>query len=155
MKLVIEGLDEFKKGLGEATAQFDNTMKSALRESAELVQQEARRNIDENGTTFEGNLKQSVGIGTVTKSEANVVVGQAYGAAVEYGSRPHWPPIEPMEKWGRIKLGQPGLGFLIARKISRVGTKEKPYLRPALENNISNITSIISSAVEYLLGKAK
>jgi len=51
-----------------------------------------------------------------------------YAEPVEYGSRPHWPPLAPLELWVRRKLGVPAaqvksVAYLVARKISRVGTQ--------------------------------
>lgn len=50
-----------------------------------------------------------------------------YVDPVEFGSRPHWPPVEPIRFWVLRKLGVPvdevpGVAFLVSRKISRVGT---------------------------------
>jgi hypothetical protein len=52
----------------------------------------------------------------------------AYGLPVETGSRPHFPPVAPLELWVRRKLDVAAgkahqVAFLIARKISRHGTK--------------------------------
>lgn len=51
-----------------------------------------------------------------------------YGPPVEAGARPHWPPRGPIELWVRRKLQVAekevrGVAFLVARKISREGTK--------------------------------
>lgn len=51
----------------------------------------------------------------------------SYAWPVERGSRPHWPPIEPLVLWAKRKFSVTdkearSIGFLVARKISRVGT---------------------------------
>ena len=51
----------------------------------------------------------------------------SYVDPVEFGSRPHWPPVDPIRFWVLRKLGVPidevpSVAFLISRKISRLGT---------------------------------
>ena len=61
--------------------------------------------------------------GKATPTWGQVGTNKNYSTFVEYGTRAHWPPIAPLEEWAR-RHGMPkGTGFLIARKISRVGTK--------------------------------
>jgi hypothetical protein len=53
----------------------------------------------------------------------------SYAEPVELGTRPHFPPVEALEDWVRVKIGLTddkevrSRAFHIARKISRVGTK--------------------------------
>ena len=68
-----------------------------------------------------------------------------YWKYVEYDTRPHWPPINKILEWVRIKpvLPRPdangklptpeGLAFLISRKISEQGTKGTHDLEDTLE----------------------
>lgn len=72
--------------------------------------------------------------GTVTTARDLVegrvtVVGPAvaYAESVEFGSRPHWPPPEPIRYWVlRVKRPAieevPKIAFLVSRKIARIGT---------------------------------
>jgi hypothetical protein len=51
-----------------------------------------------------------------------------YGEAVEFGTKPHFPPVGPIQFWVEKKLGYPAaeaasVAFLIARAISQRGTK--------------------------------
>ena len=75
--------------------------------------------------------------------------GYFYGGAVRGGSRPHFPPPSALYDWVTIKLGIPmpaaaGVAFLIARKISRVGTKAQTYHKEVLKANMSNIQLIVN-----------
>lgn len=80
-----------------------------------------------------GELHQGVeGIITTARDivEGRVtVVGTAAGYVepVEFGSVPHWPPVEPIRLWVRRVKGTPPeevprVAFLVSRKISRIGT---------------------------------
>jgi HK97 gp10 family phage protein len=55
-----------------------------------------------------------------------------YAAAVEFGTRPHFPPTAALAGWSR-RHGLSGKQYLIARAISRAGTKKQPFLFPAYE----------------------
>lgn len=60
-----------------------------------------------------------------------------YAKAVEEGSRPHFPPAAALERWVQLKLGvpaedAPGVAFVIARAISKRGTKAHHMLRDAV-----------------------
>ena len=71
---------------------------------------------------------------------------------IEYGTRPHWPPIEPLAAWAVRVLQVPKaearqVGFLIARKIAAVGTEPQPFLRPAVDEAASKAPAIIKNAM--------
>lgn len=68
-----------------------------------------------------------------------------YWKYIEYGTKPHFPPIDAIRKWIKVKpiLPRPlangklptenQLAYLIGRKISKVGTKAKPFLQPTIK----------------------
>lgn len=71
------------------------------------------------------------------------IVGQigtnvSYAAAVEFGTKPHFPPISALAGWVmRHKMADTeaearSIAFLIARKHARQGTVAQPYLSPGL-----------------------
>ncbi|MBU1173740.1 MAG: hypothetical protein KKD44_29570, partial [Proteobacteria bacterium] len=45
-----------------------------------------------------------------------------YAPFIEFGTKPHFPPVEPIEAWAS-RHGMAGMGFVIARAISRRGTQ--------------------------------
>lgn len=61
------------------------------------------------------------------------------------------PPVHRLEHWARIKLGQDGLGFVIARKIARKGTKAQPYIRPAFEDGLNDVQHFLNEAVSNVV----
>lgn len=78
--------------------------------------------------------------------------GFAYGVAVRTGTKPHFPPIDALVPWVRAKLNVPAervrqVAFLIARKISRVGTKPNPYHVKAFESNVGRVKDAMKDAV--------
>lgn len=60
----------------------------------------------------------------------------SYAAPVETGSRPHFPPVGPLRLWVQRKLGvseaeSRSVAFLVARAISRRGTKAREMFKQA------------------------
>lgn len=77
------------------------------------------------------------GITSLVVMEGVVPVGickttSGYGAFVDLGTDPHFPPVEPLERWARRKGMREGAGFAIARKIAREGTPPQPFMRRGL-----------------------
>jgi len=71
-----------------------------------------------------------------------------YGEPVELGTRPHFPPIGPIEHWVRVKLRlpdeiAPSVAFLIARAISRRGTKGAKMFEHGFEENRLRVENIL------------
>lgn len=52
---------------------------------------------------------------------------------VEFGSRPHWPPIAPLKHWARIVLGDESAAYAVQHAIAQRGTPAQPFMRPAAE----------------------
>jgi len=70
-----------------------------------------------------------------------VVVDVPYAAYVEYGTRPHWPPVEPIRAWVSRHKSSFGIRdekdldrvtYLIRRKIGKLGTRARPFMRQAV-----------------------
>lgn len=78
---------------------------------------------------------------------------KAYAKAIEFGSKPHWPPPGPLARWMHLKGMNPGRPnpnggyssneYLVARKIARYGTKAQPFLTPALTRNKGRIRALL------------
>lgn len=53
-----------------------------------------------------------------------------YAPHVEFPTRPHWPPVAALGGWARRHGTNP---YAVAAGIARHGTREQPYMRPAVE----------------------
>lgn len=138
---LLRSLEAFQKKL-------EKEAKQGLMAAALKVQSQAKQNLTDDGTVHMGRLRSSIrvrkaGDGTYVDVYTNV----QYAAAVEFGSRPHFPPIAPLSDWSKKKLGT-DLGYVIARKISREGTPAKPYLFPALEAERPNFPEDVAAAAK-------
>lgn len=80
-----------------------------------------------------------------------------YAAYLNDGTKPHWPPVDKIREWIKVKpvLPRPGKGgklptpdqlaYLIGRKISKVGTKPTHII----ENTINDF-DLINKLVNHL-----
>lgn len=89
----------------------------------------------------------------VDKLRQEAVIGPnvEYGPYVEHGTRPHFPPVKALSEWAGKVLGDASLGFVIAKSISKKGTKKQPYMLPALEDNVDNIRDIFVREIDLVI----
>lgn len=105
-----------------------------LKVSGLVIEGDAKRRIDANGTTNLGRLKTSIGRKTMNGGLTQVVgSGLKYAPHVEFGTRPHFPPLAPIKAWAKRKLNNEKAAWPVAKKISEKGTKPQPFLFPAYE----------------------
>ena len=84
----------------------------------------------------------SVSIGSVTK----------YAPYVEFGTRPHFPPLAALQPWARrhgFPAGRPG-AYLVARAIAARGTRPQPFLVPALKESAGEIDRDLRQAADEI-----
>lgn len=81
--------------------------------------------------------------------DGSSVTAQApHAAVVEYGSRPHWPPIGPLKDWCRRHGMDEGVAYAIARKISKHGTRPRHYFQLGFERAIDQMAEDILLEVD-------
>lgn len=87
----------------------------------------------------------------------------AYAVPVELGSRPHFPPVQPLADWAQYRLGlspaeAKGVGFVIARKISKKGTPGAHMVTKAMAAADASIQAIFAARRERIaerIGEAR
>lgn len=72
-----------------------------------------------------------------------------HGEPVELGTKPHFPPVGPIRHWVETKLGYSGdeaksVAFLIARAISKRGTKGASMFTKGYEDNEAVVMAILN-----------
>lgn len=91
-------------------------------------------------------LKQSVGYKKVADG-ADIKVDAPHAPFVEYGTRPHWPPLEPLILWATRKLGlsekdAESAARAIQVKISKKGTPPKKFMAKAMRQITSKVLPV-------------
>jgi len=61
------------------------------------------------------------------------VSDKPYALAIEEGTEPYWPPIQPLIEWANRVGGDDSLGYYVQWKIAQEGIDEQPYLQPGAE----------------------
>jgi hypothetical protein len=111
------------------------------------VQAQAKRNITDAPAVDTGQLRASVKIESFSDGFARRVgTDLEHGKYVEYGTGPHFPPLEPIREWARRHGLPESAAYPIARAIAQRGTPAKPWLYPAFEQERSGFEKLIREA---------
>lgn len=144
----VRGTQQVIRNLGRIKKQIFDRIVTACQITQAHVVNDARAS----APVFLTTLRQSIVPGNIDVKadsvKAFVNANVYYAAAVEFGSRPHFPPVEALKDWAAEKLGDEDLAFVIARKISMVGTKPKPFLGPAIYKNQARFRKQLALAVK-------
>lgn len=109
------------------------------------------------GAGLRGSIEASpvaIGVGEISGA-----VGTSIGHAlpVELGTRPHFPPLQPLIDWVEYKLGIDeehggvGVALKIQRKIGAKGTAPQPFMGTAFESHADNVAAIFQATTDRLL----
>lgn len=83
-----------------------------------------------------------------------------HGMPVEMGTKPHFPPIGPLEFWVEKKLGiedekqARSVAYAIAWKIKRKGTEGKEMFKGGLDENEHRVMSILQDIGPEIVRRA-
>lgn len=184
--LIIEGLEK----LIEIIEQSDDLREEvyfpihdAMAQAGKLLEEQIKQNLTDNDSVVTGDLRGSVSSSEVqvTKEAIFVEVGAGrglpYARAVEYGTKPHTPPLsitepgQPLYKFVEIKrlaglysvktgrrLGgkkkqvdeNRQMARAIWAHIRKFGTKPHPYFMPTIEQTKERIVKLFEEAVEKI-----
>lgn len=83
-----------------------------------------------------------------------------YGAAVEYGTVPHFPPVAPLIRWVEKKFGthlsageQKSVAYAIARTIAKRGTAGHFMFQRAFEQGRERAETLLDQALDEALAQ--
>ena len=120
---------------------------SAIEKVAQEFINAYRQRVKDSGHYASGRLNDSLSAKVWADAESVTVTidGEAYAKYLNTGTRPHWPPVDAILEWIRVKPVLPRpmangklpterqLAFLIGRKISKYGTPATHILEDSLE----------------------
>lgn len=149
------------------------TLQAQLRKAPDVVRQELLAAMTEADGKLEeqvkeltprasGGLKSSI-IGEEKVREFGVegLIGSPlnYAMPVELGTRPHFPPVDALVDWVKLKFGissekeARGVAFLVARKISRAGTRGQNMFADSLRHLEPEIRMIFDAAQQRIAAR--
>lgn len=152
----------------------------AISDAVQQVEGAAKDNLLKNGSVAFGHLRASIGSEVqISRTAIEGVVGTnlgsgkvGYAQPVEFGTRPHWPPLQPLIEWVRVKqlagsysvktrrrLGSralqaqqdQALARAVQVKIARHGTQARPFFWPAIEAKRDEVFRLIERGVDEMV----
>lgn len=156
----IEGLDEVLRGFGKAKKAVRMAAFKGLQKAALDILVDAINNLRANGSIVTGLLRQSGKVQRV--AEVTLDAGffdtkndkSGYAYFVEYGRRAgRMPPPDELAQWAykKYKLHDRKLarqvGWAMAVKIAKEGTKPHPFFAPAIDKNKTRIIERIQNEI--------
>lgn len=142
----IDGRDRVKANARRFTQDLLVELANSVLETAIAVQVDAVMFIESMNppAVATGELRDSIQVQTSPKgSVARVVSTAAHAPHIEYGTRPHFPPLDAIRAWCRIKGIPETAAYPIALKIAKHGTPERPFMRPAWQVNMRTLDRTI------------
>lgn len=132
-----------------------------LMELANELLNQYKENIEKSGHSASGELVDTAKATVEYNGQCFTVYFnlQDYWKNLEYGTKPHFPPLDKLEEWIRVKRLVPRsyngkvpttrqLAYVIGRKISQVGTPATNLLTKTLEES-----QVIDKMVEIIQNK--
>ena len=130
--------------------------KEVLEQAPQIFSEEKTRALTETGMLLEREIKERTPVGAFgllrpsIAAEAfgdRVEIGTPleYAEPVEYGSKPHWAPLAPLEYWAEKKLGDASIGRKIWYSIAHKGTRPRLMFTRGLAMSASKVMRILES----------
>lgn len=131
----IEGLDELRRKLQGHRA--DQPVNRFLDRGAGYIEGTARKK----APIDTGRLHNSIGVETPGDRVRSIGTNLAYAKDVEFGTRPHYPPLTPLFGWAKRHGGMDP--FALQQSIGMWGTPAQPYMQPAVDESESKIAALV------------
>ncbi len=154
LSLSMPALDQIRAAFKQAPGVTINALLAAMTDATVLLQRESMELMP----TASGLTRASIAADSFTTPMGVLgIVGsnQPSAAFVELGTRPHMPPIAPIQRWVQDRLGLSGaegrrVAWLVARKIARKGTPAQRVFERTLAANQAQVISIFENVAARL-----
>lgn len=156
IEVKVTGQDKIKANLAYLRANFPDWLAEANRETADQIRDEAKNNVKQLDAFDTGALFNSIEVGESPQGMRVAVYSTAKHAPfIEFGTAPHFPPIDKIRAWCARKGIPESAAFPIARAISERGTPERPWLYPAyvvgMRGHVGRVRQYVLSALGRVL----
>jgi len=170
----VRGLKEAQREIEEKIkATHGSDMLMAMRTATLLVQRSAKTNAPVNTGRLRASIVPSV------MQHGDVIEGVVgsnveYAPYMEFGTKPHWPPLAPIMRWVHLKRlagtysiktrrrtggasRQRSQDYIVAKwiqkSIAKKGTKARKFLEKAFEQNLPRITQMFDITIRRIVEK--
>lgn len=128
----VSGDAGLKKNIQYLRDNFPQWLNAANEATAVEIRERAKSNLKQIDAYDTHELYDSVTYTTFPRLYSAVIYSPAKHAPfIEFGTAPHWPPLDKIRAWCGRKGIPESAAFPIARAISERGTPERPWLYPA------------------------
>ena len=143
IKVNVDDLNRFSVDIGELSNEIEEGVKKVVKNSAFNIESKAKKNINSNKSVKTGHLIRSVST-DVKGLEATIHTSNLkYAPMVEFGTKAHI--IRPKSKKALYWKG----ASRPVKQVSHPGSKAKPYLIPAFEDEKDNFINFLYIAKYY------
>lgn len=154
----LSGIDSLNSALKQVPAKSVHIVMTGMKKGAMNVLADAYDNLKRNSSVVTGLLRQSgktqeIDNSTLDVGFFNTKKSGGYAWYVEYGRRAgRMPPPDELIQWSRKKFGLTAkaaraMGFAMAMKIAKRGTRPHPFFTPALEKNRKALLDVIQNSL--------
>lgn len=159
IELDASAMREYARFLTQAPEIAHEEMAAGVEEALQLLEREVKENTPVGvHSLLRGSIAHRLrgeGVEIGAGAVGEVFSPLNYAAAVELGTKPHFPPLAPLRDWVQRKLGvdasrSESVAFLVARKIAKRGTKAAKMFATALNDNASQVNSILAARVRRI-----
>lgn len=128
----IEGLERVERTFREGPEVVSDEIGKGMKRSVKRVGTSVQKYTPVDRNRLRGSITDAV---ERSGAKTTGIVGTKvdYAPHVEFGTRPHWPPLAALEVWAR-RHGT--TAFLVARAIARRGTAAREMFKRGLEENV-------------------
>ncbi len=152
MDVQLAGEKQIQAKIKDLLERAPKSTANAVNEFAINVQAQAKRNLTDLPAVDTGRLRASIRIESFSDGLARRVGSDVvYAPFVEFGSKPHFPPLDPIRAWCRRHSIPESAAYPIALAISRKGQPARPYLFPAYEQERPFFDGFIRDAWRKLI----
>lgn len=132
VKITIDGMKEVLDEMKYQSIRSDEGAKETIKDCAETIERRTKENLRDLKAWDTGNLGRSYTTEIIKGGyAAEVGSNLLYALFVEFGTRPHFPPMKDLEAWARRHGFESA--WLVCKAIAEKGLKARPHLFPAYE----------------------
>ena len=149
-------LDALASDLAAAPDVVDNLVHQTLERLGLEIERDVVAYLDREGVSVDGDLRKSVThqvSRTLGQIDLEAGAYAKHARFVHDGTRPHWAPKAPIERWVRKKLGVTkradvaSATWFVRKKIARDGTDGTPFLDDVVAEYLPVIAPRVRAAV--------
>jgi hypothetical protein len=155
LSVKVTGGESLQKNIAYLRANFPDWLNRAIEATAVEIRDQAKTNVRTIDAYDTHELYESVAYAVFPHRFSGAVYSTAKHAPfIEFGTAPHFPPVDKIRAWCGRKGIPESAAFPIARAISERGTPERPWLYPAyfasMRGHVDRIRAFVAAGLRKM-----